>query len=165
MDELYGLREKINKTDEAISKLFEERMNIARDIAQIKRSKGLAVFNPDREKEVIERISAFTHSDDVKPYSKKLFSTIMDLSKDYQRSLMGEDIITVSSSFGAYPIYVIAGALSKIDTLFDLNSKVAIITDSGVPAKYSKAVLDKCKSAEIFTVAEGEGSKSINSYE
>ncbi len=63
-----------------------------------------------------------------------------------------------------YGIVIERGALSRIGELIPLDRKVLVVTDSGVPAEYAKAVAAACKAPVCVTVAEGEGSKSIDTY-
>lgn len=71
-------------------------------------------------------------------------------------------LIPVKTAQGLYDIVLERGALTKIGDLLDLNRKVLIVTDSGVPAEYSKAVAGKCKEAHIVTFPEGEESKNLD---
>lgn len=64
----------------------------------------------------------------------------------------------------SYVITVGRGLLSKVGEYFDLDRRVFILTDSGVPAEYSKAVASACRYAVIMTVKAGEGSKSFDCY-
>lgn len=73
-------------------------------------------------------------------------------------------IIPVKTSQGEYNIVLQRGILNKADTYLKLNRKVFIVTDSGVPKEYSKAVAECCKEAKIFTFPEGEQSKQIQIY-
>ena len=73
--------------------------------------------------------------------------------------------LTVSLPEREYKITVGKGLLSDAKEYFNLNRKVFIITDSGVPKEYSEAVLKGCKSGMIYTVPMGEGSKSIGTFE
>ena len=70
---------------------------------------------------------------------------------------------TLHMDLGAYGygINIGKGLLSDAGSYFNLERKVFILTDSGVPSKYSEAILSQCKDGRIFTVSEGEGSKSI----
>ncbi|MBE6644101.1 MAG: 3-dehydroquinate synthase [Ruminococcaceae bacterium] len=61
----------------------------------------------------------------------------------------------------SYNISVESGLLEKADKILNLNRKVFILTDTGVPREYSEKILAKSKEAVIFTVAEGESSKSM----
>ena len=65
----------------------------------------------------------------------------------------------------SYNIILKRGALAKLNQLADLNRKVAVITDSGVPAQYAQTVADQCKEARIITVPQGEASKSLHTLE
>ncbi len=58
-----------------------------------------------------------------------------------------------------YPIYVERGALARVGELLDLDRRVLIVTDSGVPADYAEGVAERCKSPVIVTIPEGENSK------
>ena len=61
----------------------------------------------------------------------------------------------------SYNISVESGLLEKADKILNLNRKVFILTDTGVPREYSEKILAKSKEAVIFTVTEGESSKSM----
>ena len=69
--------------------------------------------------------------------------------------ILGED---------SYNITVGRDILDKLGELFDLNRRVVIITDEGVPREYSEAVSVLCTEAKIITVPMGEGSKSLSVY-
>lgn len=64
-----------------------------------------------------------------------------------------------------YTVTVGKGILSSADKYFNLDRKVFIVTDSNVPEEYAIAVSKRCKSSTIYTVAEGEGSKSLSTLE
>ena len=64
-----------------------------------------------------------------------------------------------------YPITVKRGILAEIENYFDLNRKVLVVTDSGVPKQYAQAVARKCKEAKIIAVPQGEESKSFEKLE
>ena len=64
-----------------------------------------------------------------------------------------------------YDISVGRGILCLADRYFNLDRRVFIITDDGVPSEYADTVKRLCKEAMIFTVGQGEGSKSIAIYE
>lgn len=64
----------------------------------------------------------------------------------------------------SYDIIVERGALFQIGSYLNLNRKVAILTDSGVPRQYAEAVLKQCKEGYIYVIEQGEKSKSFDSY-
>ncbi len=63
-----------------------------------------------------------------------------------------------------YDVTVGRGLLARADKYFNLDRRVFILTDSGVPEIYAKTVAALAKEALIVTVPEGEGSKSPEVY-
>ena len=74
-------------------------------------------------------------------------------------------IIPVNLPLGSYDITIEKGVLKKSGSLLNLNRKVLIVTDSGVPAEYAKTVAAQCKTPYIATVPMGEESKSFPIFE
>lgn len=63
-----------------------------------------------------------------------------------------------------YDINIGRGLLSRAGEVFNLNRRVLIVTDSGVPSEYAETVRMVCKDARIITLPEGEATKSIDSF-
>ena len=172
-DKLIEAREKINKIDKKMAKLFEERLEAAEAVAEYKHAHSLQIFDPKREEEVILNNSQLIKKDIHKEYYVSFQKSTMSLSKLYQARLIESmssddaDVVTISMNLGerSYPITVGHGLLAKAGEYFDLDRKVFIITDSGVPTQYAEAISGVCKSAQIYTVSEGESSKSITTLE
>ena len=61
----------------------------------------------------------------------------------------------------SYDITVGNGILDRASEFMNLNRKVFILTDVGVPREYSEKILAAAKEAVIFTASEGEGTKSL----
>jgi len=74
-------------------------------------------------------------------------------------------IINVNLKHTDYNIYIERGSLSKAKELLNLNRKVLIVTDCGVPSEYAQCVAAQCREGYIETVPQGEESKSIEVYE
>ena len=70
--------------------------------------------------------------------------------------------LTMELSKNSYDIIVERGALARVGTLLNLDRRVLVVTDDGVPAAYAKAVAAACKSPVLVTVPMGEDSKSIS---
>ena len=68
---------------------------------------------------------------------------------------------SVKHTLGAYTVHCERGGLDRIGTLFALDRRVLIVTDTGVPAEYAKKVMAACKEPHVITVPMGEESKSI----
>lgn len=60
-----------------------------------------------------------------------------------------------------YDVIVGSGLLGSANEYFNLNRKVLIITDEGVPENYARTVRSLAESAEILTLPMGEGTKSL----
>lgn len=73
-------------------------------------------------------------------------------------------IIRMNLGEDSYDIVVERGILARADKYLNLNRRVLIVTDSGVPAEYAETVLGQCKNGIICTVAQGEASKSIDVF-
>lgn len=73
-------------------------------------------------------------------------------------------IINMELDKSSYNIIVERGCLSRASEFLDLNRKVLIVTDKGVPEQYSEAVAKQCGEAVIHCVNQGEGSKSFETY-
>ncbi len=71
--------------------------------------------------------------------------------------------MTIRMEFGqnSYNIELERGNLNKAAELLNLNRKVMIITDEGVPVTYAQRVAKQCREAYIKVVPQGEGSKSL----
>ena len=66
---------------------------------------------------------------------------------------------------GSYDIVVERGILAKANQYLNLNRRVLVVTDTGVPEEYAKSIASQCKNGMICTVEEGEASKSLAGYE
>ena len=64
-----------------------------------------------------------------------------------------------------YDITVGCGLLARASEYFNLEKRVLVVTDSGVPAEYASKIAAVAKDATILTVPEGEGSKSLATLE
>lgn len=88
MSYLEELRKKINTIDRDIAHLFEKRMACVKDIALEKSKSGKNVFDPGREKSVIDNALDAINNDLMKEYTVEFFRDMMEVSKKYQRDIM-----------------------------------------------------------------------------
>ena len=65
----------------------------------------------------------------------------------------------------SYNIELERGNLKRAGELLNLNRKVMIITDEGVPIRYAENIAGQSKESYIKVVAQGEGSKSLKTAE
>ncbi|MBQ3099959.1 MAG: chorismate mutase [Clostridia bacterium] len=80
-------RQKIDEIDAQLIKLFTERMNTSAAIAEYKRENNKPVFDPARERDIINKITSETDPE-LESYAKTLYLTMFDLSRSYQKKLL-----------------------------------------------------------------------------
>ena len=85
--ELDETRAKITEIDAQIVSLFEERMNLAKDVAEYKYATGKPILDAGKEAQKLTNIAA-AMPDAFKDYSVKLYECIFKLSRDYQNKLL-----------------------------------------------------------------------------
>lgn len=73
-------------------------------------------------------------------------------------------IIPVKTSQGSYDIVLQRGCLRRAGKYLNLNRKVLLVTDNGVPEQYAQTLASSCKAPKIFTLPAGEQSKNIATY-
>lgn len=73
-------------------------------------------------------------------------------------------IIPVKCENGEYNIYLERGALSRAGEYFNLDRKVLVVTDSGVPCEYAETVATQAKESMIVQFQQGEASKNFDTY-
>ncbi|MBR3968764.1 MAG: 3-dehydroquinate synthase [Clostridia bacterium] len=73
-------------------------------------------------------------------------------------------IIPVKTAGGGYNIYLERGAIGKAAQYFNLDRKVLIVTDDGVPESYAKTVAAQSKQSMTVVFAQGEASKNFDTY-
>jgi monofunctional chorismate mutase len=88
-EKLNQLRKEIDGINRRMLELFVRRMDVSKEIAAVKDELGLPTLDPERENRILERVAEETDPE-YRGYAKKLFRTLMDLSKEYQETLKDE---------------------------------------------------------------------------
>lgn len=130
MSNIEDYRKNIDTIDKEIVEKLEERMRVAESIAKYKQENGLPVVDIIREREKLEEITEMA-SDDMASYSRILYNTIMEMSKDHQRKITNQDTPLVKS---------IKTALEETPKVFPAKATVAC---SGVEGAYSQQACDR----------------------
>lgn len=68
--------------------------------------------------------------------------------------------LAVKTAGGAYDIVSERGGINRLRDIWNLDRKVLVVTDDGVPPEYAKTVAAQCKDAFIITLPQGEATKS-----
>ena len=64
-----------------------------------------------------------------------------------------------------YDVIIQKNILDNIENHLDLNRKVLIVTDDGIPVEYINKVLSKCNNGFVYTIKQGEASKNFSNFE
>lgn len=87
--DLKQLRMQIDRADQMLLTSFVTRMRIVKQVAEYKKKNGMAVLDPEREKEKLEEIRRIS-PDDMEDSCVMLYNKIMEISRDFQEKLISE---------------------------------------------------------------------------
>ena len=99
---LQAARADINRIDKEMARLFCERMNAVRQVAEYKRSVGIPVLDASREAEVIARNTAHVEDDTLRAYYVNYLKYNMALSRKFQHALLEGQRVAFSGVPGAF---------------------------------------------------------------
>ena len=102
MRDIKDLRKQINDIDTKMAKLFEERMKVAKDVAEYKLQKGLNILDESREAQVIHNGLSQIKDPNIQEYYTNFIKNNMQLSKDYQRRVFRGLKVAYSGAEGAF---------------------------------------------------------------
>jgi len=88
LPELKEIRQEIDLIDDRIKALYERRMKLVLDIAEIKAERNLPVLDVARESEIISRLTK-GQDDDMTEVTKALFAVVFEASRSYQAKKSG----------------------------------------------------------------------------
>ena len=71
-------------------------------------------------------------------------------------------ILSVDIPQHQYNIYIEKNILEKVSEHINLDRKVMIVTDEGVPVQYAETLLEQCGEGYVKRLPQGETSKSFN---
>ena len=167
-DKLIAARRVIDTLDRKMARLFVARMDAVKDVAEYKHEKGIDIFDAKREAELLEKNSLLVPEEYRGAY-REFLKKLMSISKEEQHELIEEmrkaekspTILRMHLGENSYPIFIGKGIIEGANEYFNLDRKVFIVTDDGVPADYANTVKSLCKSATVYTIKSGEASKSF----
>lgn len=70
-------------------------------------------------------------------------------------------ILSVQTDTKNYDIVIQSGAWHEVTRYWNLDRRVLVVTDDGVPPQYAATVAAQCKLATVVTLPQGEASKSM----
>lgn len=123
-------RAEIDSIDKDLVELFVKRMNVAKEIAQLKKETGKAVCDTERERKLLAKVEE-NAGEEFGDYTRRLYSSILELSRNYQ----SKSIAPKSGLSGA-----IKEAIEKTNPLFP---EKAVVACQGVEGAHSSAACQK----------------------
>ncbi|MBP5732279.1 MAG: chorismate mutase, partial [Lachnospiraceae bacterium] len=128
MADLLEFRGQLDEIDEQIVSLYEQRMDICKEIAKYKIETGKKVFDRQREQEKLARVKSLTHDELYGHGVEELFEQIMSASRKLQYKMLSE-----SGVQGRLPFI-------GVDKLDIANARVVF---QGAEGAYSQAAMIK----------------------
>ena len=128
MIDLQKCREQIDKIDNKIVTLFEERMKVAEAVAAYKIETGKPVFDKEREAEKLQTLMAQSSNEFNEKGVQELFQQIMSISRKRQYQLLTEKGVASQ-----------AHQFRKVDKLDTTNGKVVF---QGMAGAYTFAAMN-----------------------
>ncbi len=132
--DLLELRKQIDAIDKNIVSLYEERMEISKQVAEYKIETGKKVFDKEREEQKIAAVKAMTHNDFNSHGVEELFEQIMSMSRKLQYQMLTE-----RGSLGRLPFI----GVDKLET------KKARVVFPGAEGAYTQAAMQEFFGEEI----------------
>lgn len=84
-EDLTPLRAQIDKLDQVLVKIFNERSHVANKIGHVKQQLGLPVYDPAREKEVLENVIQANPGPLPPDAIQRLFERVIDETRSLER--------------------------------------------------------------------------------
>ena len=85
-------RNEIDQIDEQLVRLLNERSKCAIELGRIKRELGLAIYSPDREKQVIQHVTSVNGGPLDAAAVRRLFERIIDESRSIERVIVEKEV-------------------------------------------------------------------------
>jgi len=166
MSELEQARAIINNTDREIAALFCKRMEAVGTIAAYKRDHGLPILDEARERAVISHNMSTLPSEALRPYYTVFLQNVMAVSKRYQHDLLAADACPALRTTGlGYDIVLARDSIRHASQHLNLQRKVLVVTDDGVPTAYADLIAAQCRDPFVICIPQGEGSKSFDTLQ
>ena len=107
--ELKDYRDQLDQIDDQLTELFKRRMETVKQVADYKKEHNTPVLAAGRERDILYRVTGQC-GEELQEYTKILFSTLLELSRDYQENRLstGEsrlcrDIMAAAETGGSFP--------------------------------------------------------------
>lgn len=126
MLDLGELRVQLDEIDSQLVKLYEDRMELCRQVGEYKLETGKRILDKERERQKIQAVSALVHNEFNRTGISELFEQIMAMSRKLQYQIINE-----KGGHGNLPFF----AVDKLDT-----DKIRVVFQ-GADGAYSQAAM------------------------
>ncbi len=99
MKDLLQIRDEIDQVDSEITALYLKRMQLTSEVAEYKIQTGKKVFDKERERAKLEKLSSLVSGSFLKHGIRELFEHIMSISRKRQYQLLNEHGVEVPNAF------------------------------------------------------------------
>lgn len=89
--ELEALRERIDTIDEQILRLVQERVRIVLEVGAYKRARGVSVYDPERERAMLERLASQAREPLDRGTVRRIFERLIDESRRLEHHMVDSD--------------------------------------------------------------------------
>ena len=101
--ELLEIRDQLDKVDQEIVKLYKKRMDLCKEVAEIKLKTGKQVFDPEREKQKLDNVAGLLTDTFDKKAIRELYRQMMTVSRRLQLGVLAENGKSYASGFRRIP--------------------------------------------------------------
>ena len=88
MERLNVLRDKVDIIDKQMAKLFAERIELVKEIAQVKKELGLPIYDQGRETFILIRNGAFIENRETRVMYFEMLNKMFELTKKMQEEIL-----------------------------------------------------------------------------
>lgn len=127
MKDLLEIREQLDRIDRRIVELYQERLELCRDVAEYKIANNKMVLDKEREEEKIRTVSQMAHNDFNEMAIKELYCQVMSVSRKLQYQLLTQQGRALRLPFE--PVSSLAGEDTRV-------------VFQGAPGSYSQEAME-----------------------
>ncbi|MBO7166338.1 MAG: chorismate mutase [Kiritimatiellae bacterium] len=138
------IRKEINNIDKDLLRLFVRRLEIVQDVAESKKARGLPVFDPVREREILSRVAGEV-GPDLENEVSLFFSTMFSISRSRQREALSPEVSLRKE---------IEAALEKAPENFPSRAPIACQGVEGAYSQQAASILFKFPTILYFNSFE-----------
>ena len=128
--EISDIRNEIDLIDDALVKLFCQRMNLSAQVADYKRAHNLPILVPARERAILQNV-AEKAGPEMANYTRVLYSMLFELSRSYQAKCNGAETSLYK------------GITEAIENTPKLFPQAPMVACQGVEGAYSQIACEK----------------------